>query len=50
MLLLSKSIKCEAEYEQYRNRTYLSLNDKFFYREPPLPFGAPALIISDANY
>ena len=33
-------------YEQYRNRTYPSLNDKFFYREPPLPFGAPALLIN----
>ena len=22
---------------------FLVYNDKFFYREPPLPFGAPAL-------
>lgn len=33
----------QNSYEQYRNRTYPSLYDKFFYREPPLPFGAPAL-------
>lgn len=35
---------CFLIFGQQRNRTFYGIN-QFFYREPPLPIGSPALVI-----